>query len=62
MLKIKHNDIARILGISVGYSQLLLFRNGLKLKQEFLDQVIRLIAKRLENGKATFGREETKGI
>jgi DNA-directed RNA polymerase specialized sigma24 family protein len=49
MLKIKHEDIARILGISRGYSQLLLHRNKLKLKQEFLDQVIRLIAKRLKD-------------
>ncbi len=46
MLRIKHKELAEILGVSVGYSQVLLHRKGLKLTNRYLVEIIDLISQR----------------
>jgi hypothetical protein len=48
MLKIKHKELAKILGISIGYSRVLLGRNKMKIRQEYLYKIIDLIVQRRE--------------
>ena len=46
MLRIKHKELAEILGVSKGYSQVLLHRKGLKLTNQYLKEIIDLIITR----------------
>lgn len=46
MLRIKHKDLAEILGISEGYSATLLHRKGLKLTNRYLKEIAELIIQR----------------
>ena len=46
MLRIKHKELAEILGVSVGYSQVLLHRKGLKLTNRYLMEIVSLIIQR----------------
>ncbi len=48
MLKIKHKELARLLGISERYSRVLFFRLGLKMRNDYLGRIIELIVKRLK--------------
>jgi hypothetical protein len=46
MLKIKHKELARLMGTTPGYTQILLFRKKLKLNNKYLDAIIDLIVER----------------
>jgi len=43
MIKIKHKELASILGVSTGYSKQLLHRKKIRLSNEFLNEIINLI-------------------
>ena len=46
MIKIKHKELAKILGLSEKYIKILLFRKKIKLKQVDLYKIIDLIVER----------------
>lgn len=46
MLKIKHKELANILGVSEQYSRLLLHREGLQLSNKFINEIINLVVSR----------------
>lgn len=49
MLKIKHKELASLLGVSEQYSRLLLYRHKLHLSNKNLNEIINLVIKRRED-------------
>jgi hypothetical protein len=46
MLKIRHKELARLLGVSEKYSRTLLYRRKLRLTNNHLDDIIDIITQR----------------
>jgi hypothetical protein len=45
MLKIKHKELAILLGVSKAYSRTLLNRKGLRLSNKYLNEIMALVVK-----------------
>lgn len=48
VLRIKHKQMAKLLGISERYCRVLFFRRKIKLTNEYLEEILNLIKERLK--------------
>jgi hypothetical protein len=57
MVRITHKEIAKILGVSEGYSQQLFHRKGLRMSNQYLSEIIEIICERRGNAHNRVGKE-----
>ena len=61
MIKLKHKELAKILGTTVGYSHQILHRKKLKLNNQYLDEIIKLIVDNAMNKKEKILKNKKAG-